>query len=69
MNASDFTSPLTSFAVVRIPAANGLEEMPRTFSKSWADRLERGDRPMIRILLEGVRSWDFGKVREHYEQA
>ena len=48
---------------------SGLEEMPGYFSKSRQQRLERGDRLMIKVPLERVRSWHFGKVREHYQKA
>jgi len=48
---------------------SGLEEMPGYFSKNREQRLERGDRLMIKVPLERVRSWHFGKVRDHYQKA
>ncbi len=48
---------------------SGLDEMPGYFSKNRSQRLERGDRLMIKVPLERVRSWNFGKVREHYQKA
>ena len=48
---------------------SGLDEMPEYFSKSRGQRLERGDRVMIKVSLDRVRSWHFGKVRDHYEKA
>ena len=48
---------------------SGLEEMPGYFSKSRQQRLERGDRLMIKVPLDHVRSWHFGKVRDHYQKA
>ena len=48
---------------------SGMREMPPYFAESRQRRLERGDRVMLRIPLEHVRSWDFGKVREHYRKA
>ncbi len=48
---------------------SGMEEMPAYFGQSRRRRLERGDRVMLRIPLEHVRTWDFGRVREHYQKA
>ena len=48
---------------------SGLEEMPGYFSKNRQQRLERGDRLMIKVPLDRVRTWHFGKVRDHYEKA
>jgi len=48
---------------------SGLEEMPGYFSKNRQQRLERGDRLMIKVPLDRVRSWHFGKVRDHYQNA
>ena len=48
---------------------SGLEEMPGHFSENRQQRLERGDRLMIKVPLERVRSWHFGKVRDHYQKA
>ncbi len=47
---------------------SGLEQMPGYFSKSRRQRLERGDRVMIKVPLDHVRSWHFGKVRDHYQK-
>jgi len=48
---------------------SGLEEMPAYFSKDRRERLDRGDRIMVRVPLDRVRTWDFGSVREHYDGA
>jgi nitroimidazol reductase NimA-like FMN-containing flavoprotein (pyridoxamine 5'-phosphate oxidase superfamily) len=48
---------------------SGMQELPSYFGESRRRRLERGDRVMLRIPLERVRTWDFGKVREHYRKA
>jgi nitroimidazol reductase NimA-like FMN-containing flavoprotein (pyridoxamine 5'-phosphate oxidase superfamily) len=48
---------------------SGTEEMPGYFRQSRHERLARGDRVMLRVPLEHVRTWDFGKVREHYRRA
>ncbi len=48
---------------------SGLEEMPSYFRDSRHRRLERGDRVMLKIPFERVRTWDFGKVRDHYRKA
>jgi hypothetical protein len=48
---------------------SGLGEMPAHFSGSRRQRSERGERILLRIPLERVRSWDFGKVRQHYRRA
>lgn len=48
---------------------SGMQELPGYFKPSREARLERGDRVMLRVPLEHVRSWDFGKVREHYRKA
>ena len=48
---------------------SGTEALPGYFSKSRERRLERGDRVMVKVPLEHVRTWDFGKVKQHYERA
>lgn len=48
---------------------SGTAEMPDWFSKSRAQRRNRGDRVILRISMERVYSWDFSKAREHYESA
>ncbi len=48
---------------------SGLEQMPGYFSKNRQQRLERGDRLMIKVPLDRVRTWHFGKVRDHYQKA
>ncbi|NQZ95992.1 MAG: pyridoxamine 5'-phosphate oxidase family protein [Myxococcales bacterium] len=48
---------------------SGLEEMPAYFSKNRQQRLERGARVMIKVPLTRVRTWHFGKARDHYERA
>ena len=48
---------------------SGLDEMPEYFSKSRQQRLGRGDRVMIKVPLDRIRTWHFGKVRDHYEKA
>jgi len=47
---------------------SGTGEMPGYFEKSRSERLQRGDRVMVKIPLAKVRSWDFGKSREHYRK-
>lgn len=47
---------------------SGVEDLPAWFSGSRTDRLERGDRVLLRILMERVYSWDFSKLRDHYEK-
>lgn len=48
---------------------SGLEELPAWFSTSRKTRLARGDRVILRIPMQRVFSWDFGKVEEHYARA
>ena len=48
---------------------SGLDEMPGYFTKNREQRLERGVRVMIKVPLERVRTWHFGKVRDHYQKA
>jgi nitroimidazol reductase NimA-like FMN-containing flavoprotein (pyridoxamine 5'-phosphate oxidase superfamily) len=45
---------------------SGVSEMPAWFSKNRQQRRGRGERVILRIPMERVYSWDFGKVREHY---
>jgi PPOX class probable F420-dependent enzyme len=45
---------------------SGLEEMPLHFAASRRSRAQRDERILLRIPLEHVRSWDFGKTRGHY---
>lgn len=47
---------------------SGTESMPNYFEKNRTERLQRGDRVLIRIPMTHVRSWDFGKARAHYNQ-
>lgn len=47
---------------------SGMEEMPAHFRDSRKQRLGRGDRVLVKIPLERVRSWDFGKSRSHYQK-
>lgn len=47
---------------------SGMEEMPAHFRDSRKQRLGRGDRVLVRIPLEKIRSWDFGKSKSHYEK-
>jgi PPOX class probable F420-dependent enzyme len=46
---------------------SGIETMPNYFEKSRAERLERGDRILVKIPMTRVRSWNFGKTRSHYD--
>ena len=46
---------------------SGLEEMPSWFSGSRRQRVDRGDRVILRIPMDRAYSWDFSKVQEHYE--
>jgi len=46
---------------------SGMAEMPAWFSKNRTQRRSRGDRVMLRIPMERVYSWDFSKVRRHYQ--
>lgn len=48
---------------------SGLDELPAWFGVSRKTRLARGDRVILRIPLQRVFSWDFGKVKEHYARA
>ena len=45
---------------------SGTESMPKYFEKNREERLQRGDRVLVRIPMTRVRSWDFGKTRSHY---
>ena len=47
---------------------SGTESMPNYFEKSRAQRLQRGDRVLLRIPTTRIRSWDFGKTRAHYNE-
>ena len=47
---------------------SGLEDMPGYFSKSRQKRLDRGARLMLKVPLDRVRTWHFGKVRDHYKK-
>lgn len=58
-----------AFAAKAARIGSGLDEMPAHLSESRRQRSERGERILFRIPLERVRSWDFGKVREHYRRA
>ena len=46
---------------------SGTKGMPAYFEQSREQRLKRGDRALIKIPMSGVRTWDFGKARSHYE--
>ncbi len=48
---------------------SGTEELPAYFSESRSRRTTRGDRVMLKVSMDKVTTWDFGKVREHYKQA
>ena len=48
---------------------SGMGELPAWFSRSRSRRLDRGERILLKIPMERVYSWDFGKVREHYTRA
>ncbi len=56
-----------ALAAKDLALGSGMTEMPDWFSKSRQQRRSRGDRVMLRIPMERVYSWDFSKVREHYE--
>lgn len=45
---------------------SGLGELPAWFGGSREQRLQRGDRILLRIPMQRVYSWDFSKVRGHY---
>ena len=47
---------------------SGMAQMPDWFSESREQRRSRGDRVMLRIPMERIYSWDFSKVRGHYEK-
>jgi PPOX class probable F420-dependent enzyme len=47
---------------------SGTESLPNYFEKSRAQRLQRGDRVLLRIPMTQIRSWDFGKTRAHYNE-
>ena len=47
---------------------SGTAEMPDWFSKSRTERRSRGDRVILRIPMGRVYTWDFSKVRKHYEK-
>lgn len=47
---------------------SGTESMPDYFEKSRAQRLQRGDRVLLKIPMTQIRSWDFGKARAHYNE-
>ena len=47
---------------------SGVSEMPAWFKESRQQRRTRGDRVILRIPMDRVYSWDFGKVRAHYEK-
>ena len=48
---------------------SGMTEMPDWFARNRSRRLERGDRVVLKIPMERVYSWDFGKSRGHYAAA
>jgi short-subunit dehydrogenase/nitroimidazol reductase NimA-like FMN-containing flavoprotein (pyridoxamine 5'-phosphate oxidase superfamily) len=48
---------------------SGTQELPAYFAESRRRRLQRGARVMLRVPLERVSSWDFGKARDHYRKA
>jgi len=48
---------------------SGVAEMPAWFAGSRSQRLDRGARVVLRIPMDRVYSWDFSKVREHYQRA
>jgi nitroimidazol reductase NimA-like FMN-containing flavoprotein (pyridoxamine 5'-phosphate oxidase superfamily) len=48
---------------------SGTENLPSYFGKSREERLKRGDRVMVKIPLTSVRTWNFGKSREHYQKS
>ncbi len=45
---------------------SGMEEMPSWFHESRTRRLSRGDRVLLKVSMDRVYTWDFGKVRDHY---
>jgi len=47
---------------------SGTENMPAYFTKSREERLQRGDRVLVKIPMTKVRSWDFGKAKAHYKK-
>jgi len=47
---------------------SGMEAMPAHFRDSRKQRLGRGDRVLVKIPLERVRTWDFGKAKQHYSK-
>ena len=47
---------------------SGTKDMPSYFKKSREERLQRGDRVMLKIPMTKVRTWDFGKARAHYDK-
>ena len=48
---------------------SGTADMPSYFEKSREERLKRGDRAMVKIPMTKVRTWDFGKAKDHYKKA
>lgn len=47
---------------------SGLEELPDWFVENRDRRRAEGRRVWLRIDPERTRSWDFGSLREHYEE-
>jgi len=47
---------------------SGLGELPAWFAGSREQRLQRGDRVLLRIPMQRVYSWDFSKARGHYHR-
>ncbi|MEE9285380.1 MAG: pyridoxamine 5'-phosphate oxidase family protein [Dehalococcoidia bacterium] len=48
---------------------SGTEELPAYFSESRTRRLSRGDRVTLKVSMDKVTTWDFSKVREHYQRS
>jgi PPOX class probable F420-dependent enzyme len=48
---------------------SGLEGLPDWFGDNRRERRGRGDRVLLKVPLEKVATWNFGRAREHYARA
>ncbi|HXK22868.1 MAG TPA: pyridoxamine 5'-phosphate oxidase family protein [Myxococcota bacterium] len=48
---------------------SGLEGLPDWFGDNRRERRGRGDRVLLKVPLEKVTTWSFGRAREHYARA
>ncbi len=46
--------------------SDGMTGMPAWFHGNRQQRLDRGDRVLLKVPLEQVTTWDFSKVRDYY---